>query len=393
MTIAYCTIVAQNYLPQAVSLFQSVKAHEPKRDMYVLVVDGQRSDLEVKYPGLRVLSSADLGLPAREFDDLATIYDVVELSTAIKPLLLKRLLETYEQAAYLDPDMFVVTPLTELPNLLDQYGIVLTPHFLEAIPPGSAYITEVHSLTVGVHNLGFCAVDRSAIGFLDWWWSHLRRECLIYPLLGIFVDQKWTDVGANLFGAHSLRHAGYNVGPWNLLERAITQEDGGYLVGVQHDELRLLHFSGFDPTKPDAISVRLNFDMTGEGSPAFVDLSREYAAVVLRSQGEIGCPPDYAFSIDSSGRPINKRLRRTYRVALLADDDGQLPSAFDPHDARAFAAWRRKSVPSRIALTLGDAAIAAKYALPDEYGWFKRTLPGSFGRLRSRLLGAGRVRR
>ena len=77
-------------------------------------------------------------------------------------------------------------------------------------------------LLVGVYNLGFCAVDRRAREFLDWWWSHLSNECLYDPLSGLFVDQKWMDIGSTLFEAGNFRHSGYNVGVANLPERPLA---------------------------------------------------------------------------------------------------------------------------------------------------------------------------
>lgn len=391
----YCTIVAQNYLPQALALYESVRLQEPDRDFVLLVVDGDRNDLEVGRPRMTVLGRDDLGIDATEFDNIAMIYDVVELSTAVKPLLLRRLLERYEQAVYLDPDMQVISPLAELESAIRSHSIVLTPHFLRPIPPGSSYITEVHSLTVGVHNLGFCAVGRASREFLDWWWSHLQRECLIYPLLGIFVDQKWTDVGANYFGAHSLRHYGYNVGPWNLLERRIDLGNDEYVVGGTNDALRLLHFSGFNANDPEAISERLSADMHGAtDSEAFRDLSRQYAKTVLRIEKELGPAPVYGFANDSRGKAISKRLRRQYRADLLASSvPAPLPSAFDARAAQDFAAWRRSARIRKVRLTAGDLAIAAKYALPDTFIWFKQAFPAGFKTSRERLLSAANVRR
>ena len=394
MNTTYCTIVAQNYLPQALALYASVQACEPGRPFCLLVIDADRRALESAHPGLTVVRVEDLGLSAREFDELAAIYDIVELSTAVKPLLLKRLLGQFSRAVYLDPDMYVVSALSELDALIDLHGVVLTPHFLRPIPPGSSYISEVHSLTVGVHNLGFCAVGQGASVFLDWWWGHLRRECLIYPLLGLFVDQKWTDIGANLFHSHSLQHYGYNVGPWNLGERPVRLTEDGLIAG-DSDPLRLVHFSGFDARDPDAISVRLNSDLksTGAATPAFAELSRQYASSVLVAQAELGSAPIYRFAVDSSGKPLTKRVRRAYRAALLEGESSRPPSPFGVADRKAFATWRRRSIQSRAMIAFSDLAIAAKYALPDEYARFKKSTPMGFQAMRSTLLSAAKVRR
>lgn len=391
----YCSIVAQNYLPQALALYASIREVEPERVFVILVIDGNRSDLELGRPMLRVLGTDALGLSDRELLDLATIYDVVEWSTAVKPVLLKFLLLEFEQVVYLDPDTYVVSPLVELETLIDQHHVVLTPHLLEPITPGASFTSEVNSLTVGVHNLGFCAVGRGAVPFLDWWWSHLERECLIYPLLGLFVDQKWTDVGAVIFDAHSLRHYGYNIGHWNLHERPFSNEDAGLTMTSTSEPLRLFHFSGFDPRDPGAISVRQNVSLrnSGLGSDALDSLSREYAARVLDAEAVLGEKPRYGYERDTSGKRLSKRVRRTFRKDLLAEDRPTPPSPFVDSERRAFARWRRESTGRLLSGAAADAAIAMKYAFPDSYGRLKSTLPQQFGWLRGALLKQSRIRR
>ncbi|TFC05211.1 hypothetical protein E3O59_12930 [Cryobacterium sp. MDB2-33-2] len=391
----YCTIVAQNYLPQALALYASIRATEPGRTFVVLVIDGDRSDLEVGRPALRVLGTNALGLTYRELLDLATIYDVVEWSTAVKPVFLKFLLQEFEQVVYLDPDTYMVSPLMELEALIDEYDVVLTPHLLEPVTPGASFVSEVNSLTVGVHNLGFCAVGRGSIPFLDWWWSHLERECLIYPLLGLFVDQKWTDVGAVIFEAHSLRHYGYNIGHWNLHERFFSDDGSGMTMTTTGEPLRLFHFSGFDPRDPGAISVRQNVSLRDSdlGSEALDSLSHEYASLVLQAEAALGARPPYGYERDASGKRLTKRVRRTFRKDLLAENRPTPPSPFVESDRKAFAHWRRESVGRLLSGAAADAAIAMKYAFPDSYGTLKSTLPRQFGWIRGVLLKQSRIRR
>ena len=322
------------------------------------------------------------------------IYDVVEYSTAIKPVLLKHLLTQYEKVAYLDPDMYVTSPLLEVDDLLNQYSILLTPHFIEPIAPGSSYVSEIHSLTVGVANLGFCAVNRDATGFLDWWWSHLERECLIYPLLGVFVDQKWTDVGAALFDAHFMKHYGYNIGPWNLGERQIVTTGAGVSVGPSAHPTRLLHFSGFDPEKPEAVSERLNADLSSVAvTDEYRRYANDYARLLLETRRAGGVRREYGHANDVLGKHLSKRLRRQYRADLLDANREDPPSAFDPRTRDAYARWRRSASARKLQLTMTDAAIAAKYAFPDSFSWFKRRFPDGFRTIRSSLLSSGKVRR
>ncbi len=394
-TTTYCTVVAQNYLPQALALYSSIQQHAPETQLTIMVVDAERKDLEIDRPNLRVVGTEFLGLSNRETLNLAMIYDVVEFSTSIKPLFFLALLDEFSRVVYLDPDTYLVTPLVELDAVIDQHGTIFTPHFLEPIAPDSEVVSEIHSLTVGVHNLGFGAFNDKSRPFLNWWWSHLRRECLIYPLLSIFVDQKWTDIGAVLFDAHSWRHSGYNVGPWNLHEREIVRKDGRLEILATSHPLRLVHFSGFNPLDPDAISVRLSVSLRGAGgaNDEFSALSHEYARAVLDAQEQLGESPAYEFAVDTRGRHLSKRLRKTYRRDLLANEEVILPSPFVHAERQDYDRWRRGSLGRGLKITIADVALAAKYALPDEFKFVQKRLPRAFSRLRTNLLESSKVRR
>jgi hypothetical protein len=326
-----------------------------------------------------------LDLPGRKALELAMSYDLVEFATAVKPLVLRRLLEAHEQVAYLDPDTYVVSPMEELGPALDASpgGIVLTPHYLKPTPPGSAF-TEGHLLHVGTYNLGFCAVDRRAAAFLDWWWGHLSAECLHDPIAGLFVDQKWVDLGSVLFSGSSLRHYGYNVNVANLHERPIAGDGDGYRVAGTDDRLRLFHFHAFDPNRPEELSTRFNADGM-RADDALAELCEGYAEVVLRKDRQLGPQPDYIYDFDTTGRRIPRRLRHTYRVAALAEP-GTLPSPFVPAEADEYERWRRRTRGLTGRLILSDLAKGIRCAVPEEYGNVRRRLPGLTGRLRGRIV-------
>ena len=175
----YCTILAANYLPKALALVDSVRKHQDGAEVVVLLIDA-RSDADLPdVPGVRLVGTDFLGRSAREVLHRAAIYDLVEFATSVKPWLLMKLLEESDQVIYLDPDTYVTSPMDELSPALEasEGGILLTPHFLEPLPP-DAPVDEGHMLHAGVFNLGFCAVDRRASGFLRWWDDRLRDECL-----------------------------------------------------------------------------------------------------------------------------------------------------------------------------------------------------------------------
>jgi hypothetical protein len=384
---AFCTILARNYLPKALALAESLQRHGSTEPLTVFVTDASPEDALPEHPGVRYLPPALLDLPPRTVLDLAMSYDLVEFATAVKPLVLQQLLDEYEQVFYLDPDTFVTSPLGELGPALaaSPSGLLLTPHYLAPVPAGSPF-TEGHLLAVGVYNLGFCGVDRRADGFLRWWWEHLRSECLHDAVAGLFVDQKWVDVGAVLFDATPLKHSGYNVSVANLHERPVGCDDRGYVIASTGEPLRLFHFHAFDTARPDELSTRLNESTASIRSDnvALDDLCREYAAVLVEKEKLAGPPPAYRFAFDSSGRRITRRMRHAYRAAVQSGAD--VPSPFLTADAAAWTAWRRRSAPLVGRLMLSDLAKGVRCALPEEYDDLKRRLPGLAAQFRSRVV-------
>ena len=182
--------------------------------------------------------------------------------------------------------------MVELPIALEASagGILLTPHFLGPPPPGADH-SDGHLLLVGVNNLGFCAVDRRSLPALDWWWSHLSTECLYDPLAGLFVDQKWMDIGSSHFQAASFRHPGYNVSVANLWERPLALDDDGYRIASTGDRLRLFHFHAFDSSAPEKLSVRArdSYAHLVQDDSVLLQLCKEYASVL--SAFEASLPP------------------------------------------------------------------------------------------------------
>jgi len=319
--------------------------------------------------------------------ELAMSYELVEFATAVKPLVLEHLLRDFDEVVYLDPDTYQVSDMAELGPALDSgSGILLTPHYLEPAPSGNAF-SEGHLLNVGVYNLGFCAVNQRAGDFLKWWWGHLRWECLHDPLAGLFVDQKWMDIGSVLFDATALRHYGYNVGIANLHERPIERDSDGLYIGTTKDRLRLFHFHAFDPERPEKLYTRVT---TGGGRPpasneTLQSLSREYAEQVLNNREQIGRQPDYIYATDTTGRRITRHMRHAYRVSAAAGK-GPLPSPFVPAEADEFELWRRKARTLAGKLVLSDLAKGTRIALPEEYGRLKRRFPRLTRTLRDRYV-------
>jgi hypothetical protein len=392
---AYCTILAQNYLPKALALATSLRERQGL-DLKILLIDAETDADLPDIPGASLLSLQFLGLESAELHRLAAAYDLVEFATAVKPRFLQRLLEDSDQAAYLDPDTFVVNPMTELPVDLaaSPGGILLTPHYL--VPPGAgAFANEGHLLYVGVYNLGFVAVDRRAGAFLDWWWGKLREECLFDVLSGLFVDQKWIDIGAVYYDATAWTHPGYNVSVMNLHERPLSFESGDLLVGDPRaggsKPLRLFHFHAFDAHRPEELSTRFSVSTSSmlEANSSLEDLCRRYADLVLHNIATLPAAPAYRFNVDSKGRELGRQVRRAHRKAGLAGLNP--PSPFDPAQSSAYEQWRRSAWGEIGRDLVGDVAKAARATAPTAMGRLKDRLPGVAAFTRERFVSSSGI--
>jgi glycosyltransferase involved in cell wall biosynthesis/SAM-dependent methyltransferase len=250
-----CTIVAKNYLAHARVLGLSLREQHPESRLSVLVLDDVDGFVDPDAEPYRLLTPADID--CEPFHRMAAAYSVIELSTAVKPWLLRKLLEHDDHAIYLDPDIQVTAPLDELRDLAVRHGIVLTPHNLTPIPRDGHYPSEESILIAGAYNLGFIALGatETAHDLLDWWSERLETDCVVDPGSGRFVDQKWIDLVPGIWPqTHLLRDPAYNIAYWNLHARRLEYGSNGGPPTVDGRTVRFLHFSGYDPRRPDELS-------------------------------------------------------------------------------------------------------------------------------------------
>ena len=344
------TIVARNYLPQARVLARSFREHHPAGRVVVLVVDAPGEGLRDDEP-FEVVTPGDLPLEPRERQRMATIYTVLELSTALKPFLLRHLVADRGEPAvtYLDPDIQVFAPLDAIDALARQHQIVLTPHRMHPLPDDGRQAVERVFVLSGAYNLGFIAVSGEAVPFLDWWGDNCRRDCVMAPSEGLFVDQRWLDLAVTYFPHHVLRDPGCNVAYWNLDRRPLADID-----------LRFFHFSGYDPDVPHLLSVHQGGQprLLLSEQPELRALCSAYAAR-LEAEGWRECRKlTYGLDQAANGMRIDVLMRRIYRREIIQRSLGEprglgevdaLPNPFDPAEVDAFVALLRSPFPASLA--------------------------------------------
>jgi lipopolysaccharide biosynthesis glycosyltransferase len=259
-----CTIVSKNYLPMAAVMIDSFLTHNPDWECKLLLCDKITSEDEKAYlSGIRAETIPLIALYDQfdvDFEELCFKYTVVELNTAMKPFFLEYLFSRgYEKVVYIDPDILVFQPFTEIDNLLNTNDVILTPHMTAPIPDDGCKQSDHDVLRSGAYNLGFIALKYSeeAEKLLRWWQKKLKNGCYSRIEEGLFTDQRWMDLTPALFNnVFILKKKSYNVAFWNLHERQVHPDRGVWMA--DGEPLVFFHFSGVVLNDISSISKHQN---------------------------------------------------------------------------------------------------------------------------------------
>lgn len=340
--LAACTIVAHNYLPMARIVARSFLAQHPEATFYVVVVDHPLRARLIDDEQFHVVAVTDIDFGPEGFANMATMYDVTEFSTSVKPFVLRQLLTSHDCVLYLDPDTFLHERLDPLIDATIAAGWSITPHCLQPIPQDGTSPTEREIMQSGVYNLGYIGVTRDADDFLQWWSQRLRRHCISDPEQQLFTDQRWIDLAVPIFSPHIERSPAYNVAYWNIDQRRLWHDGQRYMV--DDEPLRFFHFSGYDPDIPYWLSKYFpGFPrVLLSQHPALAALCSEYRDELLETRDITGPALPYGWADAFPGIPLFRGLRRMYRAEVLnADRLGAPlpPSPFSPGGAARFRRW------------------------------------------------------
>ena len=312
--IAGCTIVSPNYFAFARTVAASFLAQHPEGRFFVLLVADLTDASAFAGEVFTAVSLREIGL-----DDLrgeAMKYEILELNTNVKPTFMKYLLQQYElsQLVYLDPDIFVYSPLTPIFEALETNDAVLTPHLTTPVWDGKEP-GEQEMLYNGTYNLGFIAVRNTpeALRLLSWW----ERRCLDLGFsegrTGLFVDQKWMNLAPGLFERVAiLRHPGCNMAYWNLNDRVLSGDTKRPTVNGEVS-LCFFHFSGVVVGDAEVLSRHTN-RFTLASRPDLREVFAAYKSAVLANKDARREAVSYGFDTFSDGMVITRLARRLYAV-------------------------------------------------------------------------------
>ena len=210
-------------------------------------MDKLPADLDkAKIAGLNIVPVEDLQIPF--FKEMNQRYQQVLLVWAMKSYFGQYFFDTFpaiDKIVYLDGDMMVYHPMTDLFQQLEDYEIVITPHFTKTTPTSKEEYIEFHLTTGGAFNAGFFAMSRGeqSQAFLTWLTQKLRTRCAIPT-----GDQMWFNFVPIFFDKVLIsKDVGLNMSFWNFENRKLSQKEGHYYVN-DTVPLKAYHFNGENPS-------------------------------------------------------------------------------------------------------------------------------------------------
>ena len=318
------TVCNLAYLPKARVLAESVlKYNNSKLTIYLIE---KKTTVDLSGIEADIIWIEDMAIP--EFYELAFKYDIIELSTSVKPYISLDLLKRFEKVIFLDPDTCLYHSVAPILSDLDSHAIVLTPHYTT---PQSDHVSEsdVGMMRFGSFNLGFFAVRNSdqGIKFLEWWSNRCFQFCFMESQFGLSTDQKWVSIAPCFFqDLYVSFNLGYNVAAWNSYERTITKNaEGCYFVNNTFP-LIFFHFSNFNAADPEYLNKRSTTEKNIK-RPDLLEIGLVYKDALIAKTTD-AASVKYGFDYMTDGQYISPALRRAYACILE-----ELPRDHDPFDS------------------------------------------------------------
>jgi len=327
--LAVTTVIAANYVAQGRVMARSLRRFHPDVPLYIVIAGRHRSNDALEQLGAKVVALSDMRLPGLR--GMLLRYDCKQLCAALKPSLLGWLLDLgHRSAVFIDPDTLVLDTLEPCFRVVAQHALTLTLHVGPEFAERPDENLEYALLMAGMFNGGFIGAGdcEETRRFLDWWRGRLRTHCVEEVREGMHYDQRWLDLApAFVADLHILRDPGCNAAYWRLPWLELEERAGAFFV--QGRPLRLFHFSGYDPGRPEFVTRFRPGWRVDELGPAAA-LFRLYQRLLLE-EGWMD------FREQSCGLPQTYKIvniaRRAWRVLRNA-----LPGLHRPMELRRL--WR-----------------------------------------------------
>lgn len=317
--------------------------------MHTVIIDHPRIAREVTIGNSKVIPINEVDLKENSLAQQASIYDLTEFATSIKPFVLEQLLANYDVVLYLDPDIQVFSRLDSLVENTFTHGWTVTPHVTQPYENRSAGPSEKEIMGAGIYNLGYIGVSRQSIPMLHWWQNRLNRNAIVDQQNQLFTDQRWIDLAVSIFRPYVEAGTQFNVAYWNLDHREFGRNPHGEYT-IDGTPLAFFHFSGFNPKTP-YLMCRYQDEIprvSMSDNPLFYEIFNQYCLKIKDSEEKFGALPKYGWAEFSPGVVLERHIRRLLRMELMAAEKGLCPYPpipFVADEIESFFNWLHEPSP------------------------------------------------
>lgn len=255
---SYATYFDSNYLPRALSLFESLRRNGDESEIFALLLDeAAETFFASQTTNVRLITLNELETRFPELLKVKPTRSKMEYIFTLTPWLMKFVAEESngDLVIYLDSDLYFFNE----PQLVvaemgsSDIGIIehKYPKFLQK---------QLNKY--GKFNVGWVGIRKSANGLacLNWWADRCLEWCFDKPEADRYADQGYLDQFPVLFeGVKVLKNKGFNLAPWNAHATVLTKVGGKPRLADTQEKLVFFHLHGLKNFGSRFITSDLNY--------------------------------------------------------------------------------------------------------------------------------------
>jgi hypothetical protein len=229
--ITFISISSQQYLPNFLILYKSIKKFYP--DSKIILWTFGYFEIPV------------------HVDERHYVQFTNEFASKKARMCLDVLNGGHNQVVFLGADTEFFAPLPDMPFC----NIAIVPHIIRPLPLDGKRTTEAACHFVGHCNADFIAMNNTTETkkALEWLDSRCQYACKMDACNGFWNEQSWLSLMPCIFDEVIVwRNMTVNVAYWNCHIYNLRKENGIYVT--DGGRLSLFHYSGFDADKPEQMS-------------------------------------------------------------------------------------------------------------------------------------------
>ncbi|MGE5631234.1 MAG: glycosyltransferase [Caulobacteraceae bacterium] len=238
----FCTIVTDEYLPKALTLYNSIRRHTEYFHLWICCMSDTVYDIldKLKLENISLVALSEI--ETHELREVKKYRKDYEYCWTLKAPLVIHLFKKYDNLdslLYVDADIYLFSNPEKIFAMLKRYSVLLTPHNF------SKHFRHLYTKK-GRYNAGIIGFKRDAnsIKCLHWW----KRKCIEWCYETIeknrFGDQKYLEEFKHKFaGVYFANNTAFNTAIWNIRDAVVKIFRDKILIN--DERLIFYHFSSF----------------------------------------------------------------------------------------------------------------------------------------------------